>query len=30
MGKVKEINLRDTVLQTFQGQMVIVPNKEVF
>jgi small-conductance mechanosensitive channel len=29
MGKVSTINLRDTVLQTFQGQMVIVPNKEV-
>lgn len=30
MGKVEEINLRDTVLKTFQGQMVIIPNKEVF
>ncbi len=30
MGKVEEINLRDTVLRTFQGQMVIIPNKEVF
>lgn len=29
MGKVVEINLRDTVVQTFQGQMVIIPNKEV-
>lgn len=29
MGKVTEINLRDTVLQTFQGQLVILPNKEV-
>ena len=29
MGKVEEINLRDTVLKTFQGQMVIIPNKEV-
>ena len=29
MGKVEEINLRDTVIKTFQGQMVIVPNKEV-
>ncbi|WP_342645385.1 mechanosensitive ion channel [Mucilaginibacter sp. CSA2-8R] len=30
MGKVEEINLRDTVIRTFQGQMVIVPNKDVF
>lgn len=30
MGKVEEINLRDTVLRTFQGQMVIIPNKDVF
>ena len=30
MGRVEEINLRDTVLKTFQGQMVIIPNKEVF
>ena len=29
MGKVQNINLRDTVLMTFQGQMVIIPNKEV-
>lgn len=29
MGKVEEINLRDTVIKTFQGQMVIIPNKEV-
>lgn len=29
MGKVEEINLRDTVLRTFQGQMVIIPNKDV-
>ncbi len=27
MGKVEEINLRDTVLKTFQGQLVIIPNK---
>ncbi|TDH28978.1 mechanosensitive ion channel [Segetibacter sp. 3557_3] len=30
MGKVIEINLRDTVIQTFQGQLVIIPNKDVF
>ncbi len=30
MGKVEEINLRDTVLRTFQGQLVIIPNKDVF
>lgn len=30
MGKVEEINLRDTVICTFQGQMVIIPNKDVF
>ncbi len=30
MGKVTEINLRDTVIQTFQGQLVIIPNKDVF
>ncbi|HEX5024530.1 MAG TPA: mechanosensitive ion channel family protein [Agriterribacter sp.] len=30
MGKVEQINLRDTVLRTFQGQLVIIPNKEVF
>ena len=29
MGEVTEINLRDTVLKTFQGQMVIIPNKIV-
>lgn len=29
MGKVHSINLRDTVVLTFQGQMVIIPNKEV-
>ena len=26
----KEINLRDTVVETFQGKTVIIPNKEVF
>ncbi len=30
MGKVEVINLRDTTIRTFQGQMVIIPNKEVF
>ena len=30
MGKVQAITLRDIVLRTFQGQMVIIPNKEVF
>lgn len=29
MGKVQAVNLRDTVVLTFQGQMVIIPNKEV-
>lgn len=30
MGKILDINLRDTVLLTFQGQEVIIPNKDVF
>ncbi len=30
MGKIESINLRDTVIRTFQGQMVIIPNKDVF
>ncbi|EOR92744.1 Potassium efflux system KefA protein [Arcticibacter svalbardensis MN12-7] len=30
MGKVEEINLRDTTIRTYQGQMVIIPNKDVF
>ena len=30
MGKVKEVNLRDTIVETFQGKTVIIPNKEVF
>lgn len=30
MGRVEEINLRDTVIRTYQGQMVIIPNKDVF
>lgn len=29
MGKVNTVNLRDTVVQTFQGQLVIIPNKDV-
>ncbi len=29
MGKVEHINLRDTVIATFQGQMVIMPNKDI-
>jgi len=30
MGTVQHINLRDTIVLTFQGQMVIMPNKNVF
>ena len=30
MGKVMTINMRDTIIQSFQGQLVIVPNKEIF
>lgn len=29
MGRVESVNLRDVTLLTFQGQMVIIPNKEV-
>ncbi len=29
-GKVVKLNLRDTVIQTVQGPMVIIPNKMVF
>ena len=29
MGKVHSIHLRDTVIETFQGQMVIIPNKDI-
>src|SRR5690606_15005979 len=29
-GKVVEVNLRDTVIDTFKGQLVIVPNKDVY
>lgn len=30
MGVVEKINLRDTVIRTFQGHLVIIPNKDVF
>ncbi len=30
MGTIAEINLRDTVIKTYQGQMVIIPNRTVF
>ncbi len=30
LGVVEEINLRDTMIRTFQGQLVIIPNKDVF
>ena len=30
MGNVVTINLRDTVIRTFEGQLVIIPNKEIF
>jgi small conductance mechanosensitive channel len=30
MGPVREISLRETVLQTFQGQRVILPNSRVY
>lgn len=30
MGKVAEVNLRDTVINTFTGPIVIIPNKDVF
>lgn len=29
LGQVEEINLRTTILDTFQGQRVIIPNQEV-
>lgn len=29
-GKVIDINLRNTLIQTFQGQVVLIPNKMVF
>ena len=30
MGTVHEVNLRSTVVRTFQNQLVVIPNKEVF
>jgi len=30
LGKVKEINVRDTVIATVDGEMVIIPNHKVF
>ncbi len=30
MGKVESIRLRDSVIRTFEGQMVFIPNKEIF
>lgn len=30
MGPVREISLRETILETFQGQRVILPNAEVY
>lgn len=30
MGKVEAIRLRDSVIRTFQGQKVFIPNKEIF
>jgi small conductance mechanosensitive channel len=30
LGKVKEVNLRDTVVETLQGEDVIIPNKDLF
>lgn len=29
-GWVKQINLRDTVIRTFQGQRIIIPNRQIF
>jgi len=29
-GEIKEINVRDTVIQTLDGELVIIPNHEVF
>lgn len=30
MGTVKHINLRTTTLHSFQGQQIIIPNKDIF
>lgn len=30
MGIVDIVNLRDTILKTFQGQVIVVPNKDIF
>ncbi len=30
MGKVESIRLRDSVIRTFQGQLIFIPNKEIF
>ncbi|MDQ3394989.1 MAG: mechanosensitive ion channel [Bacteroidota bacterium] len=30
MGVVKKVNLRSTVILSFQGQMILIPNKDVF
>jgi len=29
-GRVKEINIRDTVIETLDGELVIIPNQDVF
>lgn len=29
-GSIKEINVRDTVLETIEGEVVIIPNQDVF
>lgn len=29
-GTVKEINIRDTVLETLDGELIIIPNKDVY
>ncbi|WP_374164468.1 mechanosensitive ion channel family protein [Arcticibacter sp. MXS-1] len=30
MGTVEEIRLRDSLIRTFQGQLVFIPNKDIF
>jgi small conductance mechanosensitive channel len=30
MGHVKTINMRDTIIESFQGQFIIIPNKDIF